>query len=302
MLTSFRRIIGLGWQNLVRDSGIAVGNVFIMIIPILLASSLFLVKDISAYIVTMLQDKADVSVYFNEDASEDDIMQIKEKISIIPDVKEVNYVSKEEALESFTERHQGDPTLLDSLEEVNGNPFLASLNVTAISSGQYGQMENLLGGDDFKAMVNKVNYTEKKDVIDKIFSITGGVTRAGLILFAILGALSLLVTFNTIRVAIINRGEEIEIQRLVGASRWFISGQFLVEGLILGILAAAFSVIIVAAVCWYASPALASMMPGLELWENFMAGIGALVGIELAVGAALGMLSSMVAVSRYLKV
>jgi len=302
MLTPLKRIIGLGWQNLVRDGGIVVANVFIMIIPILLVSSLFMIKDVSAYLVETLRDKADVSVYFNEDAAEDDILRTKEQIIKISGIDEVNYISKDKAFEAFTSRHQTEPTLLESLQEINGNPFLASLNIKAAGSDQYKQVETLLSGDDYKALVNKINYTEKKDVIDKIFSITEGTTHSGMILFAILGVISIMVTFNTIRMAILGRKMEIEIQRLVGASQWFVRGQFLVEGLILGLLAMAFSLIIAAVVCWYASPVLAGMMPGFSLWANFMAGIWTLCGIQFAAGAGLGVFSSMVAITRYLKI
>jgi len=287
---------------MLRDGGISVANIFIMMVPIILVSSLFLLKDISAYLVQSIEEKADISVYFNENTSEDDILRVKDKIAAIPNVNEVQYVSKDTALEDFTSRHQGDPVLLESLQEVNGNPFMASLNISASELGQYEQVSNLLGQDEYKSMINKVNYSEKKSVIDKVFAMTESATRTGLILFAALGLVSILVTFNTIRLAILNRGGEIEIQRLVGASGAFIRGQFIVEGIIFGLLAAIFCFFIVAGVVWYASPQLESMLPGLGLWSNFMAGIWTLFLIQFATGTGLGIFSSMVATTRYLKV
>jgi cell division transport system permease protein len=292
----------LGWQNMARDGGIAVANIFIMMIPILLATSLFFIKDISAFLVSTLREKADISVYFNDSASEDDILKLQSTISQVSGIQKVDYVSKDNALEAFSARHQGDPTLMEALQQVNGNPFLASLTVRAADSNQYATVENLLSGDTYKDMINKVNYSEKKDIIIKIFSLTDQATRIGMILFAILGVISTLVTFNTVRLAIINRKEEIEVQRLVGASRWFVRGQFLVEGLTFGVLAAAFCLIIAASVCWYVSPSLAVLIPGINLWASFMASIWLLVGIQLGIGVFLGIASGIFATNKYLKI
>jgi Cell division protein len=174
--------------------------------------------------------------------------------------------------------------------------------VSAASPSQFDEVTALLAQDDYKDLVNKVNYSEKKDVIQKIFSFTDNAQKIGLALFAGLGVISIIVTFNTIRMAILSRKREIGIQRLVGASRWFIRGQFLVEGMIFGILAAVFSFFVVAAVCWYASPALARILPGMDLWQNFSANLWTMLGMQLAIGAGLGVFSSMIAITRYLKV
>jgi cell division transport system permease protein len=302
MLTSLKRTLGLGWQNMVRDGGIAVANIFIMMIPILLVSSIFLMKDVSRYMIDALQAKADISVYFNENTTEDDILKVKQDITAIPQVNEVKYVSKDQALLDFTERHKDSATLMESLSQVNGNPFLASLNIKAMGMGDYDQVDQFLNQEQYKAMVNKVNYSEKKSVIEKIFALTAGASKAGLILAGILGFVSVLVTFNTIRMAILNRREEIGIQRLVGASRWFIRGQFFVEGLIFGLLAAIFCFLISSGICWYANSALEALMPGLSLWNNYMAGVGTMFLLQFATGTILGIISSMIATTRYLKV
>lgn len=292
----------MGWQNLARDSGIAVANVFIIMIPILLTSALFLLKNVSDFLVEGLQEKADISVYFNESVSEDDILRVKDKINEIAGISQAEYVSKDQALLAFRQRHQNNEILLESLAEVNGNPLFSSLNVSAASPSQFDEVTALLAQDDYKDLVNKVNYSEKKDVIQKIFSFTDNAQKIGLALFAGLGVISIIVTFNTIRMAILSRKREIGIQRLVGASRWFIRGQFLVEGMIFGILAAVFSFFVVAAVCWYASPALARILPGMDLWQNFSANLWTMLGMQLAIGAGLGVFSSMIAITRYLKV
>lgn len=302
MFTSFRRIIVLGWQNLARDGGIAVANVFIIMIPILLTSALFSLKFVSDFLVKDLQNKADISIYFNESVSEDDILRVKDKIKEIPGIEQVNYMSKDQALAAFQERHQNNPVLLESLDEISGNPLLSSLNVSAVSPAQFDQAALLLDQDDYRDFVNKINYSEKKETIQKIFAITAGAQKIGMGLFAVLGTISVMVTFNTVRMAILSRKREIGIQRLVGASHWFIRGQFLVEGLIFGFLAAVFSFLAAAGICWWISPALAQILPGMDLWQYFSANLGLMLAIHLAIGAGLGAISSLIAVGRHLKI
>jgi len=302
MLTSLKRIIILGWQNLAHDSGIAAANIFIIMIPILLTTTLFSLKTVSDFLVNELQEKADISIYFNESVSEDDILRVKDKIKEISGIDQADYISKDQALAVFRQRHQNNELLLESLDEVNGNPLFSSLSVSAASPAQFDQVTALLAQDDYKDLVNKVNYVEKKETIQKIFAFTDNAQKAGLALFAILGVISIMVTFNTVRMAILSRKREIGIQRLVGASQWFIRGQFLVEGLIFGLLAAGLSLIVAAAVCWYASPALAGVLSGLDLWRNFSANLWPILGMQMAIGAALGVFSSMIAITRHLKV
>jgi len=302
MFNSLKRIIGLGWQNLVRDGGIAVANVFIIMVPILLTSALFVLKDVSDFLVNELESKADISIYFNESVSRDDILKAEDEIRAIPGIGQLDYISKEDALTAFTKRHENDPMLIESLQEVNDNPFLPVLNVTAASTSQYEQVATLLSGEQYKDMVNKINYSEKKAVIEKIFAITDGAQKVSLALFGLLGIISVMVTFNTVRMAILSRGVEVGIQRLVGAARWFIRGQFLVEGLIFGVLGALFSLFVTMVACWYLNPVIATILPGMNIWDNLMSNLWVLFGIQLAIGAGLGIFSSLIAVGRYLKV
>jgi len=102
MFNSLKRVISLGWRNVTRDSGIALANIFILMIPILLVSALFIVKDISAFLIKEVQGMANISIYFNESVSEDDILKVKDRLKQIAGIGEVEYVSKDQALERFS--------------------------------------------------------------------------------------------------------------------------------------------------------------------------------------------------------
>ena len=301
MLIAFKRIFKLGWQSFSRDGGLAAATVFILVIVITLVSSLFILKEVSQFLIAAIQEKVDISVYFKERALETEILNIKEEISKIPEVKEVKYISKVKALEEFVERHKDEPVLMESLEEV-GNPFLASLNIKAWEASQYGVIANFLEHPVYEDLVEKVDYYQRKPVIEKIFALSAGMEKTGWMGAIILVVVAILVTFNTIRLAIYNFREEIKIQRLVGAGNWFIRGPFLVQGVISGISAALICLLIFSLISWGLSPKIEIFFPGLNIFQIFVSNFWTIVLIQLSTGILLGVISSTLATRKYLKV
>ena len=302
MLTLIKRIFKSGWLSFSRDRGLAVATCLIMVMTISLATSLFLLKDVSQFLISAVQEKADISVYFKESASEEDVLKVKEEISEIPEVRSVNYVSKEEALESFVQRHKDDLVLMESLEEVGGNPFLAALNIKAFQASQYQAVANFFEAGTFENLIEKVDYYQRKPVIERIFALTSGVGKAGISLSIILAIVAILVAFNTIRLAILNQKEEIKVQRLVGASNWFIRGPFLVQGAISGTLAVIICLLIFTLICWFLSPKIEILFSGLNIWRYFTSNFFTIILIQLGTGIGLGVISSTIAIRKYLKV
>jgi len=302
MFTLIKRIFKSGWLSFSRDGGLAAATCFIMLIPIFLATSLFLLKDVSQFLISTVQEKADISVYFKESVSEEDILKVEEEISKIPEVKNVNYVSKEEALESFVQRHKNDPVLMESLEEVGGNPFLAALNIKAFQASQYQTVANFFETGTFENLIEKVDYYQREPVIERIFALTSGMEKAGWIIAIVLAIVAILVAFNTIRLAILNQKEEIKVQRLVGASNWFIRGPFLVQGTISGIFAIIICLLIFTLICWFLSPKIEILFSGLNIWRYFTGNFFTIVLIQLVTGIGLGVISSTIAIRKYLKV
>ena len=305
MFTSIKRIFKSGWQSFSRDGDIAAANVFIMTMTILLATSLFLFKDVSQILISAIREKADISVYFKEAAPEEEILNVQEKLSKIPEVKDVEYVSKEKALEDFVQRHKDDPVLMGSLEEVGGNPFLATLNVKAFEASQYQAVMNFLDATlepSYKDLIEKVDYYQRKPVIERIFALTSGTGKVGVTLSIVLAIVAILVAFNTIRLAILNQAEEIKIQRLVGASNWFIRGPFLVQGAISGIISTLISLFIFTLICRFLGPKIEFLFSGLNVWKSFTGNFFTIILVQLSTGILLGVISSSIAIRKYLKV
>jgi len=302
MFTSIKRIFKSGWQNFFRDGGLTVATVFILVLTISLATSLFLFRGFSQFLISSLEEKADISVYFKEEVAEIDILEVKEELAKVPEVKEIKYVSKEKALADFIQRHQDNPVLMASLEKVGRNPFLASLNIMASEAGQYQAIVNFFEKLAFENLVERVDYYQRKSVIERIFSLTSTINRAFLLFSVILAVTAILVTFNTIRLAIYNSGEEIKIQRLVGASNWFIGGPFLVQGLISGIFAALICFLVFGLIIWGLSPKIEIFFPGLNIFQFFLSNFREILLIQFSTGILLGVISSFLATRRYFRV
>ncbi|MBI5221470.1 MAG: ABC transporter permease, partial [Candidatus Magasanikbacteria bacterium] len=250
MITLFKRIIKAGWKSFSRNIGLSIATIFVMIMVIFLITFLFLYNIVSKILISDIQEKVDISIYFKKDVLTEKIFEIKSDLAKLPDVKNIEYISKEQALDKFTERYKNNPTMMESLKELGENPFLPSLNIKAREASQYEQIAKSLETSSFKDLIEKVDYYQRKPVIDKIFSVTSGINRGGIFFSIIFGLIAVLAAFNTIKIAIQNLSEEISTMRLVGASNWFIEWPFLIQGIIIGIFATIITLLITLGICY----------------------------------------------------
>lgn len=302
MLTSFGRIIRAGVKGFFRNSGLTFATIFVMFMVVFLVTLLFLFNAASNVLIADIQEKVDISVYFEEDALVDDILEVKIAVANIPEVKEVEYVSKEKALEGFIERHNDDPVLMESLTEVGRNPFLASLNIRAWQASQYSQVVNFLETSAFMGLINKIDYYQRAGVIEKVFAVTSSINK-GMIFFGIfLGLVAFLIAFSTIRLAIMNNKEEISVMKLVGASNWFVRGPFLVQGVTAGVLAILLSLLFTFILSYGLNAPIKVLAPQISMFSLFISNFWLILFVQLVVGIGLGALSSFFAVKKCLKV
>jgi cell division transport system permease protein len=300
MLVELKRIIKYGIKTMTRDGEFVFASILTLAIVIFLISSLFLFREISQILISFLKEKADISVYFKSETAEEEILKLKEEISKIPEVKKVNYISKEEALKEFEKRHKENPELMNALKEIGENPFLASLDIKAWQMTQYEDIVSFL--QQKEPLIEKIDYYQRKPLIERIFSLSSNLEKGGIIFSVFLTLVAIFVVFNTIRLSILNFKEEISIQRLVGASNWFIRGPFVVQGILSGIFSAFFSFLSLALFCWVLSPKVKILFDGLDIFQIFSEKILVIILIQFLVGIGLGVISSLIAIRRYLRV
>ncbi len=181
-----------------------------------------------------------VTAYFKDSVTEKETSSIITEIQSLPGVKSVAYTSKADAIAAFRLRHVNEPVLLQTLDEFKDyeNPIPASLAVKADKLSDYSQLYETLKGDRYAPYFQSIRDNQK--VIDKLHNIIDFITKFGLILALIFMIVTVMVTFNTIRLTIYNRREEVEIMRLVGATNSYIIWPFLIEGILYALIATVF--------------------------------------------------------------
>ena len=301
MKKTIKRVFGSGWTNFKRNSYVSFGTTGVMSLVLLLFAGLMVLQYVSSQIVSSLENKVDVTAYFKQDASENEILQVKDDLESRTDIASVIYVSRAQALEDFKAKHAGDPLIQQSLDELSDNPLEASLNIKARESDQYAGIVTFLEGNKFRAIVDKINFYENETVIRRVQGIANGLRNWGLLATLILAAIAVLVTFNTIRLTIYNQRQEIEIMRLVGGSNWHIRAPFLIEGGLYGAFAALVATVIFYPTLWFVSSKAAILLPGISLINYFLANVIQFVLLIFGVGIALGIISSAIAIRRFLK-
>ena len=297
-----KRVFNVGWTNFKRNSYLSIGTTGVMALVLFLFSGLMSLNYLASQIVSGLEEKVDVSVYFKNEASEGEIAKVKSDLESLDTVKNVEYVSKEQALNEFKERHAGDTLVQDSLAELDENPLQASLNVKADDSAQYASIVTFLEGNKFRSLVDKINFYENEQVIARVLAISGGLQNWGFLFTMALALIAVLVTFNTVRLTIYSQKQEIEIMRLVGGSNWHIKAPYLVEGGMYGALAAAIVAVIFYPVAYFISPKIETLMPGVSLIGYFSSNIIQFISLLFFIGILLGVTSSFVAIRRFLKI
>ncbi|MEK9182521.1 MAG: permease-like cell division protein FtsX, partial [Patescibacteria group bacterium] len=249
MITELKRVIKAGFINFTRNGIVSWAAVLVVTITLSVITTIILLQAVLYFSLNLIKDKVDVTIYFNVGAPPERIMSLKESLLKLPEVASVSYTSDEEALALFRSRHENDYPTIQALDEIGENPLGAYLNVKAKEISQYESIANFLKGDNVLVsgstnIIDKVNYHQNKLVIDRLSAIISGAQKLGFLITLLLIIISIIITFNTIRLTIFISKEEIGVMQLVGASKMRVRGPFMSEGAIYGIIATILTLII----------------------------------------------------------
>ncbi|MDQ5952819.1 MAG: Cell division protein FtsX [Patescibacteria group bacterium] len=300
-----RRIVRGGFLNFVRNSFVSLSSVLVMTITLCVISLIIFSQAVLNYSLSELKDKVDVTVFFTTNAPESEILSLKEQLEKLPEVASVDYVSSEQALENFKKRHEDDYLTLQALEELDGNPLGATLNIQAIEASEYEEIANFFEDGDIlesnqKVIIEKVNYFQNKLVIERLVSITEGARKLGIAVTLILVLISVVITFNTLRLTIYISRDEIAVMRVVGAENHYIRGPFMVEGMIYGFISALITMIIFYPISLWLGANMTEFL-GINLYTYYLSNFFQLLIITSISGMLLGVISSFLATRTYLK-
>ena len=305
--TKLKRVSKTGMFNFWRNGTVSLASVLIMMVTLVVIGFILFGSTILNASLTELRSKVDINVTFIPSAQESDIMHIMKALETLPEVSLVTYVSRQQALDEFKQRHADDQSILAALGELNDNPLGAVLNVKAKDPSQYASVADYLQGQNIlsannNTIVDHINYFQNKTAIDKLTKLITTAHTLGLAIIIAFIILSLLVSFNTVRLTIYMSKEEIGVMRLVGASTAYIQGPFVVVGIIYGLVAGILTLIIFLPITYWLGQTTQNFFVGLNLFHYYLVHFPQIFIIIVGSGVVLGAVSSFLAIRRYLKV
>ena len=301
MATALYRLIRYGFQTFWRQRLLTVATMVVILLALLVFQGLIISGVVGNTALNAIQDKIDISVYFKTNTPEDEILRVKRELEDVEEVKEVEYVSRDQAYQRFQERHQGDETITKALEELEENPLSASLNIKAKNPEEYASVASFLESIVSDELVENITYNQNQAVIDRLGALIRVSRQVGVLAAIFLTVVAVLVSFNTILLGIYSNRDEIAVMRLVGASNLYVRGPFVVMGIIYGIITSLLSLLLTAPVIFLSSPYVRLFIPEMHLAGYFTSNMFSLLFYQLAFGIGIGILSSFIAIRRYLK-
>jgi cell division transport system permease protein len=306
-LITFERIIKSGVVNFGRNIWLAIASIAMMAITLTILLFAVVANATFNHSVDEITKKIDVKFYLKDSVTEEQRSKLIDQVKTLPNVESVQYLSKTDALRRYQEQNANNPTLLTAIS-LTDNPLPASLTIKPRDPNRIDEIRSFLDKPEAKALQSEnTDYSaDRKAAIDKIIRATHFFEQAGIIGIIIFIVISVLIIFNTIRMTIFNRRDELVIMRLLGASTWYIRGPFVVETMLYGTVAALFSLAVCGALFKVSSSTLQASTFGLLdiTYSNnyFSRNIGLILLGQVAIGIIIGAASSALATRRYLKV
>jgi len=303
---NLKRVSRYGVAGFVRNGFVSLAAVVIMTITLFVVSALLICGAALTSTLSQLQDKVDVSVYFTPDATDAQIQDIETSLKALPEVASVTYVSADQALADFKTRHASDQLTMQALDELGDNPLGASLEIRAKDTSQYEsiaqylttQQQNTSGSG---AAIDKVNFYQNKTAIDRLTNIIQTSRKLGIAIALVLGLASILISFNTIRLAIYTSRDEIGVMNLVGAGRWYVRGPFMIAGVLYGVIAGVAVLVLLYPITLWLGPGSEKFFGTFNVFTYFTGHFPLVFLVVMLSGIALGAISSYLAVRRYLR-
>ncbi|HEY1085178.1 MAG TPA: permease-like cell division protein FtsX [Candidatus Saccharimonadales bacterium] len=303
------RMVRYGINNFSRNAWLTIAATAVMTITLLIILITVAARNVLNDSLLAINDKVDISIFLKRDAQTSSIDEAKKEIENLSTVKSVRFVSAEEYRSEFAKDNKRDPDTLQALNVANTDAFLPLFRVKLDNIEQVDELKEYTRTDDtIKAILDEKRKSSLEEdgggeVVKRIGSWVGFAANAGVIVATVFVILSMLIVFNTIRMAIFSRKEEIQMMKLIGADRKFIRGPFVVEAIVYGFIAALFSTGLGLLLLMLGGPALENfgivIKPTLDIMTYY--GVFVLL-VMIVIGAIIGIISSLLAIRKYLKV
>lgn len=305
MLVTPFRIIKFAFQNFVRNLWLAVATISIIVLALLSVNFFILANALVDSALTAVESKINISVYFKQSGREADFLTLADRLKAMSEVETIEYVSKDMALDDLKKKYEkeGNPIVTNSISVLESNPLTAKLIVRAKSLDGYGAVQAILNETQYEQLIDKKEFADRSLLIKKINELKKRIGQVGLFLNLFFIAIACLIVYNTIRITIYTRKREVGIMKLVGANNSFIRGPLILEGAMYSIIGMIITILVV-------YPLLGAIQPYTSYFDGqafdvlgyFSSHFYTIFGYELLVASALTVISTSLAIGRYLKV
>jgi cell division transport system permease protein len=300
------RIIKNGFVNFGRNVWLAIAAIAMMAITLTILLFAIIANATFTHTISDLTSHIDVVEYLKDSTTQPQVDTQLKQLKSLPNVASADFTSKADALKTYEKENASNTTLLAAISETD-NPLPASITIKPVDPNKLQEIQDFLNKPAQKALQSDpTSYSgDRKAAVDKITSATHFFQQAGVVGIIIFIIISMLIIFNTIRMAIFNRRDELVIMRLLGASTSYIRGPFVVETMLYGAVAAAISLTI----CWSLFKVASSTLQASSLGlldisyssRYFNRHALTILTIQLLVGILIGAAFSLIATRRYLK-
>jgi len=304
---TFMRMIRYGINNFSRNAWLTVAATAVMTITLLIVFMTLAARSTLVTTVDSIRDQVDMSIYLSNDTSEEDAATVVSDVKGLPGVKKVEYISPADARKDFAKQSKQNPDTLNALNQAtNKFPGIVRVNLEDINDTSeltkfIETNQNYINNEDTDREPSFAG--ERKTAIQNIGQWVEVADRAGLGASIVFIVISSLIVFNTIRMAIFNRKEEIQMMKLIGADRSFIRGPFIVEAVVYGFIAAVLATVIGFLSLYAAKDSLTSFQIAIEPTLDYMMTYIGLIALGMVgLGGVIGVVSSLLATRKYLKI
>jgi cell division transport system permease protein len=299
------RVIKVGFRNLFRNAWLTVAAIAVMVVALSIMLVALVLNVTARDVISHLSQDLKTSIYLYDNAPDSGRQALQAELEGAEYIANVEFVSKEIAQQRFVDSFRNDKQLLAGLTLAGGDTLPASLEVSTADLARMPDIEQIAKKGQYKNVVESVTLgkTDARRTIDRAAGIQDFVTTSSILAATVFTVVSVLIIFNTIRMALFTRSEEIRIMKLIGATPWYIRGPFLVEASLYGVIAG-----VVAAAAVYS--AIASIGPKIAMQEEFAKthefftrpSTVALIFLgAILAGILVGLFSSALAIKRHLK-
>lgn len=306
MIVKFGRTVHFAFQNFWRNFWLSAVTITILTLSVLSVNFFILAHLFTSTALEAIEQRVNTTVYFRSSVAEADITILSERLRGMPEVGSVEYVSKDTALQRLSEKYEKENSTIikDSIQELDHNPLSASIVIRAKSVEGYNRINSILDEAAYAEMIERRNFDDRTLLIDKINALKKNINTIAVAVNTFFAILAIIIIFNTIRVSIYTRRKEVGIMKLVGATNSFIRAPLILESVLYSACAMVFALLILYPALGFIQPFATKFFDGLvlDVIGYFSNNFTTIFGYQFLAATLLSVISSSVAIGRYLKV